>query len=140
MPVPAVAAVAVKPVVEKTIDRLNHPVIGIKRTVVKRTARKETTTTYSLELRGWELVLGGVAGVVMYELMQGSFNGLGGGNGGLNVIPRNPQQAAGYFMLGPLGAMLQGGLGDFVKKNKDAVNNLPWGIGNVIGAYAGVIP
>jgi len=57
---------------------MKHPIIGVKRTVVKHTKRKDVTTVYSAELRGWELAALGLIGLAAWELgaVQGALEGV----------------------------------------------------------------
>ena len=77
----AAAIPFIKPVVEKTIKEVQHPVIGFKKTVTKRRKSGDTVTTYSAEVRAWELALLGffglatVATVVNFDQLEKLFTG-----------------------------------------------------------------
>jgi len=70
------AASATQDTAKSIIDFLNHSGgVGIQRTVVHKSKNTTTTTTYSLELKGWEIgiILFGLGTIYLSEIATGNF-------------------------------------------------------------------
>lgn len=84
MPTP-IAALTAAQAAGKLSKVLDFPVVGVRRHVVKTSKKRTVESDYSLQLRGWEVILGGIGAGLMYYLYRGGF-----GNGTTPVAPTYP--------------------------------------------------
>jgi len=98
MPIPAIAAATAAQKGAATVGKIfDYPVIGIRRKVIRHTKTRTSETDYSLQLRGWELALGGAAAALVWYALNGGF-----GNGTKDLSKLNPLDPFG--ITGPVGA------------------------------------
>lgn len=96
MAFPAIAAAAASKGGAAVTKLLDYPVIGIRRKEVKITKRRTVETDASIQLRGWELAVAGVAAALVYYAYNGGF-----GNGTKDISKLNPLDPLG--VTGPVG-------------------------------------